>query len=164
MEQTSMLADQQRELVPDPMHMPSRRHVSLVIGAIEDRASVIENLAKKNKDEGYHKMSRELLGDVHMLREEVLPAIREQQELPLAGPDESRSAVANYLRHAVHMSLTAKETEELLLDRLGKRLQPLLEKMYEVGFLMGVTRREDDPDLMIVKACARVANDEAARG
>lgn len=163
-EQTSMLADEQRPVRPDPVEFDSRRHVSLTITAVEDRAAVVEKLAKNAENEGYHRIARELRGDVHMLREEVLPSIREQQELPLAGPDEAKSAIANYLRAQLVTGIKARENEEVILDRLSRRLHPLLMKMYEIGFAVGVTRREDDPDYMIVRGCFRAAMEESSRG
>lgn len=161
-DQTSMLADEEKPFVPEPVEFSSRRHVSLTVTAVEDRASLIESLAKKTRDEGYHRISRELQADADMLREEVLPAIREQQELPLAGPDEARSAIANYMRISVRAAIAHKENDEAMLDRLANRLVPLLEKVYEIGFAVGVTSRVDEPDYAIVRACFKAAN-EAAR-
>jgi hypothetical protein len=156
--QTSMLADEQLATLPSPLEFPSRRHAFLTVAAIEDRAATIESLAKKADDEGYHRIARELKADALMLKEDVLPKIREQQELALAGPEEATNAIASYIADTIRYGLKDKDNPEAFIDRVASRLERAFEAVYEIGFAVGTSRRLDDPAYAIVRACFKAAN------
>ena len=161
MTQTTLIEEPEKAAEPQAISLTSRHHVSLAVVALEDRAGAIESLAKKAKDEGYHRISRELQADADMIREDLLPGFREQREIPLAGPEEAQAAIASYITATVHAGIAQKETPELLVERIAKRIAPAFNKVYEQGFSVGISNRFDEPEYAVVRACAKAATAEA---
>ena len=114
---------------PDPIEFRTRHDISLTVKALELRAADLEKLAKKNTDEGYSREGRVQLTDAATIKELILPAFRDQGELPLVTPEQNRGGIVEGLRPIIRNALIVRAPDEKQEDALQSREDNLLEKL-----------------------------------
>lgn len=148
---------------PEPIVLRTRRDATLAAQALEHRAEDLTKLAKKNAEEGYHRESRTQLSDAATIKELILPAFREQGELPLVTIEQVRGGIAEGLRDIIRNALVVRAPEDKQLDALQSREESLLEKLAirieafaeeiaSVGYNAGYAAREAQPNVIVHQA------------
>lgn len=148
---------------PNPIVLRSRRDATLAVQALTHRAEDLEKLAKKNDDEGYGREARTQRADASAIKDLILPAFREQGELPLITTEQIRAGIANGLRDVIHGMLIVRSPEEKQEDALQSREEKLLERLavrvegyaFEVAeqaYQAGYSARANEPAVILQKA------------
>jgi hypothetical protein len=152
---------------PEPVVFRSRRDVSLAAEALKHRADDLQKLAKRNDDEGYKREARTQRADAAAITDLILPAFREQGELPLVTAEQVRGGIAETLRGIIHGALSApqdpkapedkqldalRSREERILDALALRIETFASEVAELAYNTGYSARENET-AMIVSRC-----------
>jgi hypothetical protein len=157
-EQGSLLPDdvEQAAIPLEPIDLPTPRHALVARIALESRAEELEKLAKKNKDEQYPREARVMELDAMMLREDLIPQLRDQVEIPLATGDEVKGAVANQLRDLVRRFVKRdpdgeEDYEAQMLDKLSERVGAFASALAERAFHEGFIARQQTAEVIALK-------------
>lgn len=140
-----------------PVEFRTRRDMSLVTEALEHRMDSLDKLAKKNDDEGYPSLGRKVKADAMQIREIVLPAFREQRELPIANPGDILSGVTSLIGPAfAKIPMTEKtdadSRDREIIETIAPRIARAIAIAAERGFWAGEASRESQPDLIGLRA------------
>lgn len=147
------------------IQLRSPRDASLAVVALEQRASELEKLAKKNTEAGYPREGRTQLADASTITAIILPAFRAQQELPLVDVEQTRVSIADALRTLVRGRLTIKITkgqaeqpgeqenllqsrEDYLVEALARRIHAYGLAVAESSYRAGYAAREHEPEVL----------------
>lgn len=121
---------------------------ALVKIALEDRVTVVKSLANKAEAEGYIREARIMAGDAARLKEDILPQLEHQRELPLATAEELQAGIKNKLRSVVrrHAKPAEENTdhEAELLEELAYRIEAMVMQVAERSFNAGVQLRQSE--------------------
>lgn len=148
---------------PSPIHLRTRHDATLAAHALEHRVDELEKLAKKNQDSGYGREARTQLSDAATIKELILPAFREQGELPLVTPEQVRGGIAEGLRDIIRNALIVrapddKQTDALisredqLLEKLAIRIEAYAEQVASDAYEAGYAARHNDPQFIVHQA------------
>lgn len=148
---------------PQPIHLRTRHDASLAAKALESRAETLDKLADKNEGEGYYREARGQKSDAATIRELILPAFREQGELPLVTPEQIRGGIAEGLRSIIRNALIVRAPEEKqedalqsrednLLEQLALRVEGFAEEVASIAYEAGYAARESAPNHLVHRA------------
>lgn len=151
------------DTTPNPIVLRSRRDATLAVQALTHRADDLEKLAKKNDEEGYGREARTQRADASAIKDLILPAFRDQGELPLVTTEQIRAGLANGLRDIVHGMLVVRtpedkqedalqSREDKLLERLAIRIEGYAFEVAEQAYQAGYSARANEPSVILSKA------------
>lgn len=146
--------DRSQAPAPRAIELEVPRLYSLTVAAIEDRAAKLEKMATGLDGNRYPREVRTLKADALMLREDVLPKFKDQEELQLGTPEEVQYGLRNALQPLVHRALLWDVEEEDLTDWLVERLEPFARDLAERAYHAGYAARSDEPGLLALRALA----------
>ena len=130
------------------------RDNQLTVLALAGHASKLLTLAESNRKAGYRPTAATQRGDAQAIVERIIPLFGEQATIPLASPEESRAAIANMLRPILRRSNARKDNDDGLISALAYHVEQLGEAIYSRGLNDGISARESDPNVSIVRAVA----------
>jgi hypothetical protein len=151
------------EKVERPMGLKTPHDVSLVVVGMEGRAEALDKLAKKNEEEGYTREAKSIAADAAAIRENVLPIMRRQLEIPFPKSEDVEKRIATELATLVRPAVinapmhidqkkTKEEQEEIFRDRADRLLDELASRILAYGeaiaddaYQAGLAAREATP-------------------
>ncbi len=142
------------------------KHYHLTRRALEHEETALRKLAKSVEDAKYSTEARSIRGDAMVIREQLLPAFREQGELELVGAEELASAVCNAIRDVVRKhakpSTELVDHEAVLLNELGERVATfavdVAERAFHAGTMVRSAMTPGALSLAAIKSLGEVSN------
>lgn len=90
----------------DTVRLRSAHDFTLTVQALTARVEDLKKLAKKNEEEGYKRESRAVAADAEAIERFVLPALRDQRELPLVTVETLENEILGALRPMVQRAFS----------------------------------------------------------
>lgn len=156
---------QAKPLTPDPITLPTRHDVKIVLDALELRKDDLKKLAKKTQEEGYPREAAVMSADAAALEHHVLPAFRAQRELPLVTPEQLEKNIHAALKVFINRAFEGMGDpkvvqtfesvvwrKEQLHDKLAVRVTLFVREVAEEAFRQGMAAREQTAESIADRA------------
>jgi hypothetical protein len=152
---------------PEPVILPSIHDFTLTTAALESHAEDLKSLAKKNTDGGYPREARAIQADADAITHRILPAFREQRELPLVTHEQLEKEIAGALSVIVSRGFDGLAGSKVivtpenivsrrksLLNELTKRVTLYAKQLADEAFNQGVAARGQSAEALAIGAVA----------
>lgn len=149
---------------PAPVLLRSSHDYAITTQALESREEELKKLAKKNLDEGYSREARAIQADADAIEHQILPAFREQRELPLVTSEQLEKEVGSALRTFIFRAFEGlgdpkvivspgaiADRREQLLKSLAKRVTIFATDLADESFNQGVAAREHTAESLALR-------------
>lgn len=150
---------------PEPVRLRSAHDFSLVTAALDFRVEDLEKLSKKVGEDGYQREARAISADAAAIKHTILPAFREQRELPLVTHEHLEREIAGALKRFVTTAFgglgdpkvivtpaTVDSRKEELLKVLTTRIALYVKDVADDAFNQGVAAREQTSEALAMRA------------
>jgi hypothetical protein len=150
---------------PEPVRLRSAHDFSLVTAALEFRTDDLKKLSKKVGEDGYHREARAISADAEAIERVVLPAFREQRELPLVTHEqlekEITGALKRFVAHAfsglgdpkvIVTPASVDSRKETLVATLTTRIALYVKEVADDAFNQGVAARAQTSEALAMRA------------
>lgn len=140
---------------PEPIILPTRHDVKIVLDALELRKDDLKKLATKTQAEGYPREAAVMSADAAALEHHVLPAFRSQRELPLVTPEQLEKNINAALKVPVNRAFegmgdpkviqtyeSVMSRKEKLQQHLAVRVALYVREVAEEAYRQGMAARE----------------------
>lgn len=117
----------------EPVELRSARDYTLAMRALDEHAAGLKKLAQKTLEGGYPREGRAILADAEAIEYHIVPAFREQRELPLLEAEDVDKAIARGLRRLVFRAFETLDDPKLKItpELIGTRKDALLQQLGE---------------------------------
>lgn len=150
---------------PEPVQLRTPHDFGLVTQALIVRKDELDKLAKKTLEGGYPRESRAIAADAMAIEHHVMPAFRDQRELPLVSHDQLEKAIAAALKVPVYRAFEGmgdpkvaitfdgvQARKESLLERLALRMTLYVKDVADEAYNQGVAARENTSEALAYRA------------
>jgi hypothetical protein len=147
-----------------PVKLRTAHDFTLTATALEARAEELKKLSKKNQEEGYSREAKSVQADADAIEYHILPAFRDQRELPLMTVEQVEKEVAGAMRSFVFRSFDGLDDpkqsitpenirgrKERLLKTIGERVTFFAREIAERAFNEGYAARDTAPESLAMR-------------
>lgn len=144
-----------KPMTPEPITLPTRHDVKIVLDALELRKDDLKKLAKRTQEEGYPREAAIMNADAAALEHHVLPAFRSQRELPLVTSEQLQKNILAALKVPINRAFegmgdpkvimtyeSVMSRKEKLHDHLALRVSLFVREVAEEAYRQGMAARE----------------------
>lgn len=150
---------------PEPVQLRAPHDYTLVTQALDLRKEDLKKLSKKTSEEGYTREARVMEADALAIEHHILPAFREQREIPFVTHEALSKMVGAALKAPIWKAFDQlgdpkvivtydgiKARRERLLEQLTNRLTFYVKDVAEEAYRQGTAAREQSSEAIAARS------------